>query len=188
MVSGPTRRYSIDDPEGFCRLIVRDPISGYRVQVNALYRNLGALETDGVDLQFNWNGDIGANGIFVNFLVSYVNSYKLQQQPGGDFTEYAGTLGAGGQFDYRTFTTFGYNSRRRRQSWFALDSSAGGRECGVRDESGHDRPADELLRPFRLFGGWSIRDNMQLRFGIDNLLDADPEIVGANPGQTNAWV
>ncbi len=39
---------------------------------------------------------------------------------------------------------------------------------------------------FDLFGGWSVRDNIQLRFGIDNLLDADPEIVGANPGQTNA--
>jgi outer membrane receptor protein involved in Fe transport len=27
---------------------------------------------------------------------------------------------------------------------------------------------------------------MQLRFGIDNLLDTEPEIVGFNPGQNNA--
>ena len=41
---------------------------------------------------------------------------------------------------------------------------------------------------FDLFGGWSVGDNIQVRFGIDNLLDADPEIVGANPGPggTNA--
>ena len=148
--AGTNPSYSIDDPEGFCRLIVRDPISGYRVQVNALYRNLGALETDGVDLQFNWRGDVGDNGMFVNFLVSYVNSYKLQQQPGGAFTEYAGTLGAGGQFDYRTFTTVGYDfgdNVNLGLRWTHLPE--------VENAVFATNPAttvatDELLRPFRL--------------------------------------
>jgi outer membrane receptor protein involved in Fe transport len=186
--AGTNPSYSLDDPEGLCRLIVRDPISGYRVQVNTLYRNLGALETDGVDLQFNWNGDIGANGVFVNFLVSYVDSYKLQQQPGGDFVEYAGTLGAGGQFDFRTFTSFGYNfgdDVNLGLRWTHLPEVenavfATNPNTTVLPTSSYDR--------FDLFGGWSVGDNVQVRFGIDNLLDADPEIVGANPGPggTNA--
>jgi outer membrane receptor protein involved in Fe transport len=184
--TGANPGYSIDDPDGFCRLIVRDPISGYRVQVNALYRNLGALETDGVDLQFSWNGEVGANPIFVNFLVSTVNSYKLQQQPGGDFTEYAGTLGSGGQFDYRTFTTFGYNFGEAVNlglRWTHLPevenaTFATNPATTVEPTKSYDR--------FDLFGSWSIRDNMQLRFGIDNLLDTEPEIVGFNPGQNNA--
>jgi outer membrane receptor protein involved in Fe transport len=92
--SNPT--YSIDDPGGFCRNIVRDPDTGWRQQVDALYTNLGAIETDGVDVQVNWRGDIGASSIYVNFLTTAINSYKIQTAPGGDFTEYAGTLGAGG--------------------------------------------------------------------------------------------
>ena len=183
--AGTNPSYSIDDPEGFCRLIVRDPISGYRVQVNTLYRNLGALETDGVDLQLNWRGDIGANGVFVNFLASYVDSYKLQQQPGGAFVEYAGTLGAGGQYDYRTFTTFGYDFDNVNLGlrWTHLPEVenavfATNPNTTVLPTSSYDR--------FDLFGRWSPRETIELRFGIDNLADADPEIVGANPGQTNA--
>ena len=114
------------------------------------------------------------------------DSYKLQQQPGGDFTEYAGTLGAGGQFDYRTFTTFGYNfgdDVNLGLRWTHLPEVenavfATNPATTVQPTSSYDR--------FDLYGGWSIRDNLQVRFGIDNLLDADPEIVGANPGQTNA--
>jgi outer membrane receptor protein involved in Fe transport len=183
-VFGTNPTYSINDPGGYCNLIVRDPISGYRVQVNALYRNLGALETDGVDLQFNWNGDIGANGFFLNFLVSTVNSYKLQQLPGGAYTEYAGTFGAGGQFDYRTYTTFGVNLADVNLGlrWIHLPeikdaTYATNPSTPVQPTNSYDR--------FDLYGGWSISDRMQLRFGIDNLLDTDPEIVGYNPGQTN---
>ena len=181
---GTNPSYSIDDPGGYCDLIVRDPISGYRVQVNALYRNLSALETDGVDLQFNWNGDIGANRFFLNFLVSTVNSYEIQQIPGGTFTEYAGTFGAGGQFDYRTFTTFGVNLADVNLGlrWIHLPeikdvTYATNSSTTVQPTSAYDR--------LDLFGGWAITERMQLRFGVDNLLDTDPEIVGYNPGVTN---
>ena len=41
-----------------------------------------------------------------------------------------------------------------------------------------------------LFGRWAINERLDLRFGIDNLFDADPEIVGATvnedvPGESN---
>jgi outer membrane receptor protein involved in Fe transport len=39
---------------------------------------------------------------------------------------------------------------------------------------------------FDFFGRWSLNDMLGLRFGVDNLLDADPEIVGEIPGLTNA--
>jgi len=152
--------------------------------VNALYRNLGSLETDGVDVQFNWNGQIGANGFYFNFLLSTVNSYKIQQLPGGAFTEYAGTFGAGGQFDFRTYTTFGVNLEDVNLGlrWIHLPeiedvTFATNPSTPVQPTSAYDR--------FDLFGTWSISDRMAFRFGVDNLLDTDPEIVGRNPGVTN---
>ncbi|HEY5565983.1 MAG TPA: hypothetical protein VIM81_01895, partial [Gammaproteobacteria bacterium] len=48
----------------------------------------------------------------------------------------------------------------------------------VQPTSSHNR--------FDLFGNWSMRENMELRFGVDNLFDTDPEIVGYDPGVTNA--
>jgi outer membrane receptor protein involved in Fe transport len=177
--------YSINDSGGFCANIVRDPVTGWRQQVDALYTNFGALETDGVDLQLNWRGDIGANSVYVNFLMTTINSYKIQPVPGGPFTEYAGTLGAGGQYDYRTYTTFGYNlsSLNLGLRWIHLpevDNAqiAQNPAATVQPTSSHNR--------FDLFGNWSMRENMELRFGVDNLFDTDPEIVGYDPGVTNA--
>ena len=182
-VSNPA--YSLDDAGGFCRNIVRDPDTGGRAQVNALYTNLGALETDGVDLQFNWRGDVGANSAYVNFLVSMVESYTLTPVAGGASIEFAGTLGAGGQFDYRTYTTFGYNFADVGLGlrWIHLPE--------VESANFAENPATTVqptssYNRFDFFGRWSSRDNSELRFGVDNLFDADPEIVGYQPGVNNS--
>ena len=41
---------------------------------------------------------------------------------------------------------------------------------------------------FNLFAGYAVNDKFDLRMGIDNLLDEDPLIVGAQPGDNNAEV
>jgi outer membrane receptor protein involved in Fe transport len=182
---GTNPTYSIDDAGGFCRRIVRDPITGYRVQVDSLYTNLGALETDGIDAQFSWNGDIGSNAAYVSFLATIINSYKIQLVPGGDINEYAGTLGAGGQFDYRTYTTFGYNLGEANLGlrWIHLPEIKNGTYATNPETT--ILPTDSYNR-FDFFGNWGITDSMSLRFGIDNLFDADPELVGVDPGENNA--
>lgn len=38
---------------------------------------------------------------------------------------------------------------------------------------------------FALSAGWQLNDTVSLRAGIDNLLNAQPVIVGANPPLTN---
>jgi outer membrane receptor protein involved in Fe transport len=182
-ITNPT--YSIDDPGGFCRNIVRDAVTGWRQQVDALYTNLGSIETNGVDVQANWRGEIGARAIYVNFLTTMINSYKVQTAPGGDFTEYAGTLGAGGQYDYRTYTTFGVNLSDLNLGvrWIHLPEVENAQFA--QDPMTTVLPTKSYNR-FDLFGNWSIGDNMELRFGVDNLFDADPEIVGADPGVNNS--
>jgi outer membrane receptor protein involved in Fe transport len=39
---------------------------------------------------------------------------------------------------------------------------------------------------FDFFGSWSATERLRLRFGIDNLLDEDPEIVNQTAGQDDA--
>lgn len=185
--NGTNPTYSIDDPGGFCRNIVRDPVSGWRQQVNALYTNLGSLQTEGIDTAFNWRGDIGANTLGLNVIVNTLNNYKLQPVPGGQVYDYAGTLGQGGQFDYRTYTTltYGLTGVNLGLRWIHLPE--------IKDASYPENP-DTAVQPadaydrFDFFGSWRIgsMENMELRFGVNNVLDSDPSIVGYEPGENNA--
>jgi outer membrane receptor protein involved in Fe transport len=166
----------------FCQLIVRDPVTGGRQQVDAPYLNLGGIQTSGVDVQANWQGE----RLSVNFMVNYLNEYKTQTTPGSPFFEAAGTLAQGGQYDYRTYTTVGYNLNDALNfglRWRHLPS--------VEDESAATDPTTSVqgtdsYNIFDFYGGWRVNDTVSVRFGIDNLLDEEPEIVGFNPPLTNA--
>jgi iron complex outermembrane recepter protein len=177
--SNPT--YSIDDPGGFCGLIVRDA-DGNRFQVRAPYLNLGGIKTTGLDGQFNWTG----NRFGVNFAVTFIDRYETQASPGEPFLDAAGTLAEGGQFDYRTYTTARYfvgDDLTLALSWRHLPEVDP--VASVQEPNTTVNPTDSY-DIFDLFGTWNINDMMGLRFGIDNLFDQDPRIVGADPPNTNA--
>src|SRR5690606_26936434 len=171
-VSNPS--FSIDDPGGFCRLIHRDD-AGRRLNVDAPYFNLGGIRTAGVDLQLNWRGDVAGNSMYVNTVLNYLKRYELQDTPDAPFVDSAGTLDDGGQFDWRLFTTVGYDFQNLSLGlrWRHLPSAD--------DASIVTNPATTTLGVdsydmFDLFGRWSVNDRIGLRFGIDNLFDTDPEI------------
>jgi outer membrane receptor protein involved in Fe transport len=176
--------YSLDDPGGFCRLIHRDD-AGRRLNVDAPYFNLGGIRTAGADLQLNWRGDVGGNSMYVNTVLNYLSRYELQDTSSAPFLDSAGTLDEGGQFDWKLFTTIGYDLADFSLGvrWRHLPSAD--------DASVVANPASATLGVdsydmFDFFGRWSLNDMLGLRFGVDNLLDADPEIVGEIPGLTNA--
>ena len=179
-VSNPT--YSIDDPGGYCRMINRHAITGERNIVDAPYVNQGTLETAGVDLQINWSGDIGGGSLFVNSVLSYLNEFKLQDAPGEPFIDWKGTLGQGGQYDYRKNTTIGYTfpggNATIALNWYHLPSikdqaKARSPNATVLDVESYDR--------FNLFADYQINDWMTLRAGIDNIFDEEPPNVGSDP-------
>jgi len=85
-----------------------------------------------------------------------------------------------GLYDYTPFTTFGYRSDQ-------LSISLNWRYLPDIKPNGY---ADNPLTPafstnsynlFGLSGGWDFPGNIRMRAGIDNLLNADPEVVGATP-------
>ena len=178
--SNPT--YSIDDPGGYCRLINRHPITGERNIVDSPYVNQGTLKTSGVDLQVNWIRDLSEGSLFINSMVTYLNEFKLQDAPGERFIDWKGSLGQGGQFDYRMNTTIGYRFGGGNASvnltWIHLPSvrhenKARDPSLTVLDTESYDR--------FNLFADYQVNDRISLRAGIDNLFDEDPPIVGSDP-------
>ena len=182
-ISNPT--YSIDDPNGACRNIIRDEVSGAALQVNSQYRNLGMIETSGLDLNLNWRAalaDIGLGSLpgslSANVSYSKLVEFKAQEYPTQVPLENAGTLARGGLFDWRLVTTVRYslptwdvalNWRHYpsiRNAAYVTDP-----ETPIRGAGSYDI--------FQLTGNWNVTDHLGVTFGIDNLFDTDPRRVGA---------
>ena len=183
--------YSIDDAGGYCKLITRDPVTGDRLRVAAPYLNLGGIRTSGVDLQLNWRANLSDMGmehvpgaLSINYLLNYLNAFDTQSNPGAPFLKNAGTLAQGGQYRSKMYTTFGYelSSVNVSLSWRHLPS--------VKDASVVTSPNTTIrgvgaFDMFDLSAGWQATDVLLIRAGVDNLLDKQPPIVGANPPTTN---
>ena len=94
--------------------------------------------------------------------------------------EYKGTLGGGGQYDYRLNTTVGYNFGGGNAGvglrWRYLPEVKNG--AVVTNPAALQLPTDDY-NVFDAFASYTFNERFQLRAGIDNLLNTDPAIVGA---------
>jgi len=185
--SNPTLSYTGNQ---FCPLILRNVTSGERSSVDAPFINTGSLKTSGVDMSVNWTKDVGDGGsFFVNSLVTFLDEYVVQDAPGTVPFDAKGTLDQGGQYAWKMTSTLGYNFGGGKANigvqWRYLPS--------IKDESAARNPGTRVFpvdayQLFNVFAGYAVNDKMDLRMGIDNLLDEDPLIVGAQPGDNNAEV
>jgi len=125
-------------------------------------------------------------GMFsVNVQYNHLNKYAVSAFPGAPFQDYTGTT-FNSSFDWHLFTTFGYangpGSVGLRWQHLPALSPEPGSSAAVQGVNAHDQ--------FDLFGRWALSKRYELRAGVDNLLDADPEVVGAvhntaNPSLSN---
>jgi iron complex outermembrane recepter protein len=174
-----------------CKLIARDPLTGDRATVVALYKNLGTLLTQGIDLSVNWAHNIGPGQLSLGTSVNYLQKYEYQTSPTSPLVDARGTLdtagGAalgGGLFKWRANSnvSYGWNGLTLGLGWVHLPS--------VKDASAATNPTT-TIKPvpsydlFNLMASYGF-DKYTIRAGIDNLLDKDPLVVGANPGVTTA--
>jgi outer membrane receptor protein involved in Fe transport len=184
--SNPTLSYS---GNAYCALIKRNVTSGERSSVDAPFINTGSLETSGLDMSVNWTKDIGMGSFFINSLVTFLGKYDISDAPGTPINHVKGTFDQGGQFNYKLTNTFGYNFGGGKANiglqWRYLPS--------IKDESASRNPATAVYpvssyQSFNVFAGYVINDKVNLRMGIDNLTDVQPNIVGARLGDNNAEV
>jgi iron complex outermembrane receptor protein len=189
-LSNPT--YSLDDPNGMCRHIVREAATGDRDRVNSVSANLGRLETSGVDVQASWTlwpAEIGLErvpgSVSLDLSFSQLLAFRSQAFPTSEVRENKGTLARFGLFSYRALTTFRYTLR---QTNFALEWR---RLPSVRNANYVTDPQTPFAgaRSYSVFdvsAGWTVSPTVQLMLGIDNLFDRDPNPVGAGPANNGA--
>ncbi|MBN1240446.1 MAG: TonB-dependent receptor [Gammaproteobacteria bacterium] len=179
----------------FCALINREYIgntpqqgaTGAARTFDARYMNQGGLTSEGVDVQLDWRFDVGPGGsLNMNIVGSFLDLYAESAFPGAAPVDYTGTT-FNDSFDYKVFSTLRYQRGdwsvgMRWQHLPGIDTQPGA-ATDLRGVNSHDQ--------LDVFGRWSFRDRYELRMGIDNLLDAEPEVVGATStnnalGSTNS--
>jgi hypothetical protein len=169
-----------DPQNSFCRMIRRNASSGDREEVDAPFSNLGLIETQGLDLTVNWRSDFGPGTFGLNSIMSYLDSYKFQVAPGDRIIEAKGTLDQGGMYDVQAMTNFTYSFDRLSLGlgWRYL---ADIKSAGASSSPNTTTQGTGDYDIFNLYGsyGW---DKYTVRFGVDNLLDEDPRVIGATPG------
>jgi iron complex outermembrane recepter protein len=171
----------------YCGLIQREYIGdglndyGADRKFKAAYINQGGILAEGVDLQIDWATQLADLGmasvpgmITANFQFSHLSKYAVSAFPGSPPVDYTGTI-VNSSFDYRMFTTLGYTNGAvsgglRWQHLPKLDPDPTG-QANATGVNSHDQ--------FDVFGRWAINKRYELRAGIDNVLNAQPEIVGA---------
>jgi outer membrane receptor protein involved in Fe transport len=189
-----------------CHDVPRDPTTGGATTMLIRYDNLATIDTSGVDIAVNWQGrfdELGLKavpgGIAASVQANVLDYYKTKASPFSFDTviDWKGSLGptlAGtnpGAYDYRVFTTLGYflgdlsaNIRWRHLPpvWSAAYAQT---QSLIENGKTYTPPTEIKTKKYDVFdlsASYKLRDNLSLRFGIDNVLDTPPPRTGATAG------
>jgi outer membrane receptor protein involved in Fe transport len=186
-----TSNPTYDPSNQFCGLIRRNDVTttspGAAGQVQGLFYNIGARDIAGVDVDLTWRADLANLGferlpgeISVRHSLNYSLRWKSTPVPGAPTVDYKGSLAQNGLYDYTPYTTFGYRNAKLNISlnWRYLPYI---RSSGYPDNPLTTTRGTDSYNLFSLSGGWDFGGKIKMRAGIDNLFNADPEVVGATP-------
>tara|TARA_A100001391_G_scaffold53249_3_gene32489 strand:+ start:20419 stop:23526 length:3108 start_codon:yes stop_codon:yes gene_type:complete len=165
----------------FCQLVPRNA-TGALGNVQRTYVNNGEFAVSGIDLALDWGFDVGPGAVNLsinaNYLINFESSSLAAILP---MVDYVGTLGTGengltqGVYEYRTLTTLGYtwDGLYLGLQWQHLPSI----EDVPGDNSTTGYPAYDIVA---LNSSYALTDDINIRFGIENLFNKAPPV-----GQVN---
>jgi len=184
------------DGNPYCALINRYPFdtlgvrgapgSGTDRSYKAQFINKGGTRTSGIDIAFNWAGNLEDMGLGVpgtlnvNATANILLSFEEAAFDGAAYVDYKGSL-AREAYDYKLYGTVSYDWNHgtvglRARYLPSIDPSP----FSNADVLGTDSYAE-----FNLFTRYELTERLELRAGIDNLFNAQPRIVGASALDAN---
>jgi iron complex outermembrane receptor protein len=164
-----------------CTIIRRDPVTGNQSPYFVTYHNQASVDTAGVDIQLNWSRDLGPGLFSVNFLASVLDKMITKTTPEDPGTDWKGSSGPGNlsgvqnfAYEYRTFTTFGYAMGQWNMNlrWRHLPSIK--HLAQVTNPAAPYEPTNSYDM-FDFSGRYNLNERVNVRFGVDNLFDKEPE-------------
>ncbi|MPT48813.1 MAG: TonB-dependent receptor [Sphingobium sp.] len=188
-LDGANPSYSASN--SFCQLLTRDS-QGLLETIGQPYMNLGALQTDGVEIQAGWSLRLsdagmgsGSGRVYINSAIGFTNHYKIKTLPTSVFQDFAGTnTVASPRPSWKALTTVGYGSDGVSFGlrWQYMD--------GMKDITSVTTPTNPApgvgaYNLFDLFGTARVNDAITLRAGINNLFDKGLMVVSSSQNSTD---
>lgn len=181
---------SYDPQNEFCQRIRREPGTGNSGSIGLVNVNRGALQTAGYDLQVNWAAALSDLGFDIpgtvswTILANYIDYDRIQAVAGGPVEDYSGT---GTQFRYRINNSLAYRGNGFSITLRHRFLPGQPHPSSVADpQTTSVGPGDYHI--FDLVGTWTPTSLINLRAGIDNLFDRDPEITSRSPTNSGMGV
>ncbi len=187
-INGLNPSFALDDPNGFCSLLERDPGTGGITRAYIEYANQGRLQISGVDLSMRWSADMADLGLQslpgslsistnMNFLLEQIQRYGV-----ANIDDYAG-FGGAAKFRASTGFTYGWDRHRLTLTWTYRDASDTATSFAtVANTTGTTGPTlqrnlqlagYEDTHLFNLTAGTILYDT-NVSFSVSNLLDSEP--------------
>jgi iron complex outermembrane recepter protein len=194
----------------FCDVITRDPLNTVPGAVSAVNQSLANFSTvsvfNGIDVNLRWSWDmeedIGIPGTF-----GIASLYTWVDEANNDVGNYSGSIG-GALAEHKAATSFTYDLEDWSflVRWTYLDSiaddvfgfgtrfggssnaiCAAGPSAACAASGGFHHPMIDAYNLYDIGGRWSMTDDLEFSFGVENIFDEQPPIwpgaVGA--GQFN---
>jgi iron complex outermembrane receptor protein len=173
----------------FCQAIQRSPQFGGQLLTGTPAANQATIDTSGVDLQFDWGVQLSdlkrdIPGRFsLSVVSSFLGNYDTVSAPGQATQHWYGTAGPtltgtnGGAYKYKVNTSFGYavGPAIINLNWRHLPQI----NAASAVAPGNTVLPTAAYNIFDVATTWSLPHRIQLRAGIQNLLDSQPPITGA---------
>lgn len=174
-----------------CQLVPRNAQNGGLGNVSRTYTNDGAFSVSGIDVQLDWGMDVGPGSVSLNVLANYLLHFRSSALAAVvPQIDYVGTSGTGenglntGVYEYRILSTLGYTwgPAYVGLQWQHLPSIEDATEAQFNISTPTTgRPSYNL---FNLNGTYSLTDDINFRFGVDNLFNKAPPLGGRDISQT----
>jgi iron complex outermembrane receptor protein len=151
------------------------------------YVNQGGIQSRGIDLELDWGlrfGDtalLGAvpGGISVNIVANYLDRYAVSPFQGAAYINYTGTI-TNNSYRDKVLSTFAYSVGPASLGFRWQHLPAAGSDPSTPGTQGAANAYNEV----DFFTRYEINDAIELRGGIDNLINAWPVWIGANASTT----
>ena len=190
--------YLLDkDPNGaFCSRMNRSPLtgtllSGAETGIDASKINAGIRSTKGVDITLDYGFDLSSAGILDYSLNAVYVMENVQQDadlfPSVDCVGLVGKTCVRPDPEWRLVQTLTWSMEALTLSlrWQYIDDlTQDAIALGAADASEYAMPTISSFNYFDLFASYALTDQVELRAGINNLMDEEPPIVGNEYGGT----
>ncbi len=172
----------------FCDVINRRP-DGTIDAISVQQQNVAAITLNGVDVQAEYQYDAGNLGLFgLSYLGTFTEESTFQAFEGADVDDCAGEFGVllcgepVPSYKHRSTLRWANGPIKAQILWRYVGEVED-------DDDGTDYAVETIdaTSYFDASGTYEFTDNLRLTFGIDNLLDEEPPILGDNQEQANTY-